>query len=419
MAYFIHAFLVLLMFVMVKAQYDTSGAGSCAAVLQAGVYNTFQTSSSSSASSSTSSYTTLQTSICKDYSSYTYGQYQQDYASSSSSSTFVNFNIAANYFGIGGSVSGSKGSAQMTSDNFQSVQTSVTSSRLTQCSLSSSASEAAGQDAFNNAVDAISQTVSPAVEQAYIQCLNLFASGVQVTQTTDIYSRSLSLDFKFVTTEQGATAQMTGKSIFGTATCSLKGKSLPKGATSSFNFTLIENNVYTVVCVLPSSVPADGGVTTVWISCTPGGSYRALLFHSPPVNQLAALQSQVTDLQYQVALLTTLPATSGQPGIEFISGNSGTYSTTEFSMGMLKCYEIHINSGITTIVPNQNSVVSLIVTGGYNIMSFACGPPAFHFNNVALEGSYYNNQTSVTCSWITYLGDQVYITFTIDIIACI
>jgi len=68
--------LLLLLYVLlgaetIYAQFSNVGAAACSQILQAGIYNTFSTSTGQSG------YSTFQSTMCSDLSSYSYNQYSQ------------------------------------------------------------------------------------------------------------------------------------------------------------------------------------------------------------------------------------------------------------------------------------------------------------------------------------------------------
>jgi len=166
------------------------------------------------------------------------------------SSEAVNVNAAASYFGIGGSVGVDTSKTQLSETQFSTFKSTQSAFRQTACG-------------FSNAVSSLSSVIDPSVSASYTSCLNIYATGIQVTQTTGVASKSLSLDKQFVTNNLGAKAYMTGLTVNGPATCRLKGFSLPKGAATTFHFKLTVDAVYTLVCQLASSAKADGGITDV------------------------------------------------------------------------------------------------------------------------------------------------------------
>ena len=288
-----HAVLVFLCICIsanrIFAQFSNVGAASCAQILQAGIYNTF------SSSSGQSGYSMFQSTMCSDLSGYSYDEYSQQSQSGQASSEAVDVNAAASYFGIGGSVGVDTSSSHLSESQFDTFKSKQSAYRQTACASSSSSS------AFNNAVNSVSSVIDPSVAASYTSCLKIYATGIQITQTTGIDSRSLALDIQFVTNNLGAKAYMNGLSFNGPATCKLKGFLLPKGAATSFHFKLIVDAVYTVFCQLPSSVAANGGITDIYLSTTPGGTYHALLFHSAPASRLAQIESQVAAATQQIS----------------------------------------------------------------------------------------------------------------------
>jgi hypothetical protein len=268
-----------------SAQFSNVGASACSQIIQAGIYNTFSTSSGQS------SYATFQSTMCSDLSGYTYDEYSSQIGSTQANSEAVNVNAAASYFGIGGSVGVDTSKSSLSQTQFNTFKSTQSAYRQTACGSSSSS------NGFSDSVNSVSNVIDPSISASYTSCLKIYATGIQITQTTGVGSQSLSLDIQFVTNNLGAKAYMTGISFNGPATCKLKGPSLPKGATSTFQFKLIVDAVYTIVCQLQFSVKADGKITDIYLSTTPGGTYHALLFHSVPADQVTALQSQLVSIK--------------------------------------------------------------------------------------------------------------------------
>lgn len=281
-----------------NAQFSNVGSEACSQIIKAGVYNTFQTSSVQT------SYTSFQSTMCSDLSSYTYNKYKQELSSKKANSQAVKVNAAASYFGIGGSVGVDVSSSTMQENEFKQFKETQSAYKQTTCSSSSSKSD------FSDAVSAISNVIDPTVSTSYTNCLKVYATGIQISQNTGVNSRSLSLDIQFVTNNLGAQAYMTGVKINGPGSCTLQGPALPKGATATFKFRLIVDAVYSIVCVLPASVRSDGGITDVYVSTTPGGTYHALLFHSVPTNQLSDIKSTVGIINRKLAELASYADTN-------------------------------------------------------------------------------------------------------------
>lgn len=92
------------------------------------------------------------------------------------------------------------------------------------------------------------------VYQAYISCLKLYQSGVQVTQTSGMASNSLVLDVRF--SPQGPVqigAAITGLNVVppGSAECRVNGMDIAPGNATNFNFMLLPY----VVWVTPPPLP--------------------------------------------------------------------------------------------------------------------------------------------------------------------
>jgi hypothetical protein len=228
--------------------------------------------------------------MCSDLSGYTYSKYAEERSSVNANSKAFSIEASASVFGIGGSGGYSQSNSMLTEDQFNQFKETQSAYKQTTCSSSSSNS------AFNSAVGAVSNIIDPTVSVSYTNCLKIYATGVQINQNNGIGSRSLSLDVQFVTNTAGAQAYITGIKYYGPALCDITGSSLPKGANVTFNFKLTPGYVYSIICTLPANTPADGGISDVYLSTTPGGTYHALLFHSTPVNQLTSLQNQIKSL---------------------------------------------------------------------------------------------------------------------------
>ncbi len=270
------------------AQFSNVGADACSQIIKAGIYNTFQSSSAQS------SYSSFQSTMCSDLSTYKFDTYSKEHASSNANSRAFAIDASASVLGIGGSAGYSQSNSQMSSDQFAEFKKTQSAYKQTGCSSSSSNS------AFNNAVSTVSNVIDPNVSTSYTNCLKVYATGIQITQNSGVGSRSLSIDIQFVTNNLGASAYITGIKYVGPAVCTLNGPSLPKGANTTFNFKLVPDAVYSVICSLPPTTPADGKISDVYLSTTPGGTYHALLFHSVPVDQLTSLQNQVRTLSASV-----------------------------------------------------------------------------------------------------------------------
>lgn len=283
-----------------QAAANPSAGSSCAAVLSAGVYNSYVSSNTNG------DFSAAQQAACADYSSYTFDQYEQDMssASGSSSSTASSFNVGLSvmkYGSVNFGTSHSKSSSQFSEQTFNQAKTALAAYRSSNCGSSSV------QSASDSSMQTLSQVIDPSVYQAYISCLNLFASGVQVTQT--IGQNSVALDVKFTPAGRSESAAFTGLTISppGTAACHVNGVGLPANASDTFQFALDPLTVYMVLCEAVLSTPADTNLTDIFITNTVSGTFHTPLFRSSPLSgPLAAAETAVTSVQ------ATLQAVQGQ-----------------------------------------------------------------------------------------------------------
>ena len=305
MAYLFVLLCVFMLLFIHSTQADdnlAAGAGSCAAILQAGVYNTYSTSSVNSNNYSTSAFNQQQSSICESYSGYSYATYSSQSTVTNSGTQATNLDIAASFFGITASGSGGSSSSHLTETQFNQAMTQINAYQLTECASTNNVAQSTSSDAFTDALNTIAKTIDPNVYKAYISCLNLFASGVTVTQQSGIGQSNLALDFTFYTKEPGSTAYMTGINVQpnGSATCVINGQGLSSTATPILPFQLVENYVYSLVCSVSRYATLDGGVTDIYVATNPGGTYHALLYRYLPQSAISKYNTTITTLQSTV-----------------------------------------------------------------------------------------------------------------------
>ncbi|KAG2489880.1 hypothetical protein HYH03_011682 [Edaphochlamys debaryana] len=202
----------------------------------------------------------------------------------------------------------------------------------------------------------LSQTVDPNIVAAYTACLDLYDEGVRISQKTGIGAKSFAVDIKFMPTQPGASATLTGVTIYpaGTAVCRMMGcastlttsslsaaaltdggDTLPAGVStraaaaggnppprskspppkspppaakpttssctvsSSMNFKLQPTAVHTIQCEVAGKVAPDSKITEVYISTSVGGTYRGMLYHNDNTTTLDALTQRVIDNENQ------------------------------------------------------------------------------------------------------------------------
>lgn len=310
-------------------------ATACQSILNAGVYNTYSSTSSSS------SYNAFQSAACQSYSGYTYSQYQLDTSTSQAQGQARSFNVAAGGFGYKASYGQSSSSYFSSSSDFSQAQTQVSSYQQSSCSSSSSTNTL--QSNLNN----LQQVLNPHVYDAYKSCLAMYQAGVQIWQTNGKTTTSFALNIKFVATIEGSTAAFSGLTIepAGQATCKLVGNitGIPASALTTFQWNLKPNVVYNINCQLSKSAPTSGGFTNIYLYNTVSGAFSTFLFNKPPANQLTELKSQL------VASLSSL---------------QDRVSSLESNLAKNQVAQSQVNTGFASSISSLLTTLNSFYSGG-------------------------------------------------------
>ena len=128
---------------------QATGPSACASVLNGGIYNTLAVTATGS------TYAQFAATVCSYQSSYTYSQYAADSASLSSGGQWASINVAAKYFGIGGSVGGGSGSTYLTQTEYSQFQQFAAAFQSSSCNASTSTTVSA------STLSTLQQFISP------------------------------------------------------------------------------------------------------------------------------------------------------------------------------------------------------------------------------------------------------------------
>ncbi|EFJ43915.1 hypothetical protein VOLCADRAFT_106592 [Volvox carteri f. nagariensis] len=401
------AALLFLAYYPAEAQ-ETAG-NACQAVLISGLYSTFR-----------NSYSEIHQAACADYWmwDYPYEQYREDTATPEAQGLAASLNIAVKAFRwvVGGTYTGSR--YIQSAAQFAVVRMESEAYRATSCGSS------LVNSSTDNAVIILAQFVDPAIYQAYISCINLFTSGLRITQTSAFTYRRVSLEVRFIPTQARPSAFITGIVAYppNTAQCTIyqtppaaepaaaavpvvqaaaspppagtrrpsplppprplpprprppspSPPSPPITSPPASPFQLLPRTVYSVFCQMSPDVPSDLRYTDINVY-TSSGNFHTLVYSDPdpPANQLTEVFNRIgaleTWLQANISNLSNKASGQASPAHAAVRGGSSRYPSNACCRSENSCRNSHEMFERNNVVQQRASNVQ---TGFYQV-NFGC-----------------------------------------------